>query len=56
MRLTLATPYLATSASRPSITDGCALSASISTANRGWSSSLSGLPLFLDFICFALRM
>ncbi|MES2877875.1 MAG: helix-turn-helix domain-containing protein, partial [Pseudomonadota bacterium] len=38
-RLTLATPYFATSASSPSIAEACALSASISTANRRWPSS-----------------
>src|SRR5678815_5433066 len=55
MRLALATPYFATSASRPSITDGCALSASISTASRRCSSSPSALPLLcLDFIAWFL--
>jgi hypothetical protein len=39
MRLTLATPKRAISASRPSITLACALSASISTARRRWPSS-----------------
>src|SRR5690349_19487059 len=33
MRLTVAVPYLAISASRPSTTAGCALSASMSTAS-----------------------
>src|SRR3984957_20556404 len=32
-RLTCAVPYLATSASSPSVIDGCALSASMSTAS-----------------------
>src|SRR5688572_20636502 len=39
MRFTLATPNLATSASRPSTTDGWALSASIRTANLRCSSA-----------------
>src|SRR5436190_21785027 len=41
MRLTLATPYFATSASRPSMIDGWVLSASMSTARRAWPSSAS---------------
>src|SRR4249919_104652 len=40
MRFTLATPYFATSARSPSITAGCALSASMSTAMRRWSSEV----------------
>jgi len=34
IRLTLPIPYFAISASKPSITDACALSASINTAKR----------------------
>src|SRR5688572_14373842 len=50
MRLTLATPNLATSASRPSITAGWTLSASMSTARRRWSSG----PWALEVIDLAM--
>src|SRR5687767_3126004 len=53
MRRTLATPYFATSASRPSIAEAWALSASISTASRRWPSSALAPALRVPFAAIA---
>src|SRR5690606_36271308 len=48
MRLTLATPNLATSVSRPSMIEACALSASMRTASEALCSVLIAM---LDALC-----